>query len=703
MRPAGSILAAVLGLAPLCACAPPGSPTLGASPPAVAVRAGAFEPSRAVVAPSPSLSALALADVDSCARCHAEIVAEYRASAHAHASFGNPWYRASVERFRADRGARTSRFCGGCHDPLLMVSGRLDEEVAPDDEVAHAGVTCLVCHGVTAADSHGNASWQLSAEPVPVPAPGDADSLARHRARLVHAPLRSAALCGSCHRSVLGPRTGHPHLGGIDDLGAWSASAYAGSRAERLDPDVTERDCTGCHMPRREGGRRSHRFAGAHTTLAAQLADPEQVAAVAQQLRGAVGVDVAGVRHPDGRWALPAEAAELSPGDLVELLVVVRNLGAGHMFPGGTRDLQDTWVEVRVALADGRPLLRAGADHEVGDDPSAYVLRSVVLDGEGRPDRLHDVHRFRAPGFDLTVPPRGARAIRYELRVPDDVAPSSLPLVATARVRHRRHPLDFQRVACQSARTAVGRAFAEAGAARGVELDPCAPQPVSELAAATVPLGGGAPGGAPERLYGLALALSDDVLDDLPDAVRVLDRLLELPVDPASAARAMILRSRVEGRLGRADAALTWAARAQERVGPHPAIDRARAHALARVFRYGEAAEHYRRVADEAPADAQAWRDLTSALASAGRVDEALDAVERGLSLAPDDEGMLHVRARGLEALGRPAEEARRRWLARPLPEDRDALLFECERGVPGCRRDRQPVPYIPLGWHGTR
>ncbi len=93
-------------------------------------------------------------------------------------------------------------------------------------------------------------------------------------------PLRTAQMCGSCHRAFLSPETGNPaHLVGQDELGAWQRSAYAGSHAARVDEPIEQAECRTCHMPleaaplgdsaAQDGKLRSHRFAGGNTWLAA--------------------------------------------------------------------------------------------------------------------------------------------------------------------------------------------------------------------------------------------------------------------------------------------------------------------------------------------------------------------------------------------------------------------------------------------------
>ena len=120
---------------------------------------------------APALDVSRLAKTDDCADCHAYVASHWMQSAHAYASFDNPWYRASIDQFRAARGHEESRFCAGCHDPLLLMSGDIDDEVKPDNDLAYGGVTCLVCHSVESARPDGNASFTLSDAPVLLPDP----------------------------------------------------------------------------------------------------------------------------------------------------------------------------------------------------------------------------------------------------------------------------------------------------------------------------------------------------------------------------------------------------------------------------------------------------------------------------------------------------------------------------------------------------
>src|SRR5450755_782961 len=142
-----------------------------------------------------------LADVDSCATCHADAAAQWGASAHSFASFGNPLYRQSVELARTQMGKHTSQHCAGCHDMPLMTDGLMTSEAAipARDLRAHSGVTCSLCHGVKSVTKDGNGSYVWSREPIDAPVMSDPSSIARHKAQ-VSVKALGTEICVGCHR-----------------------------------------------------------------------------------------------------------------------------------------------------------------------------------------------------------------------------------------------------------------------------------------------------------------------------------------------------------------------------------------------------------------------------------------------------------------------------------------------------------------------
>jgi tetratricopeptide (TPR) repeat protein len=674
-----------------------------------------------------ALDGQTITETESCAGCHADAAAQWRGSLHASSSFNNPVYRVAVDAFRGSVGKGASRFCGGCHDVALLVDGAMSGEVEPSDPRGHGGVTCRVCHGIASTRPDGNGSYTLDASPIPVPRDGDAESLRAHKARMALTPLRTPEMCGSCHRSFLSPETGNPsHLVGQDELGAWGRSAFAGSLGARVDESIQGAECRTCHMPleaaplgdaaAKNGKIRSHRFAGAGTWLAAMRGDPKQLEADAAMLRGAASIDVAVATAADGTKTLPADGAPVTAGQRVDLDVVVRNERVGHRFPGGVVDAQDTWVEVEVSDARGRRIAEAGArQEETGEDRSAHVLRALQADEKGVPVLLRATDRFRTPVYNHTITPRDAEVIRYRLEVPRAPALAALemPLRVTARLRHRSRNLQLARAVCDDAKTARGLAFRREVEARSSgPFDPCAPEPVTEVASGEVWIGPHSLERArssrlPDwrRLFDHGLGLLHALQEDIDGARASLQRAAELLPPGSTLERAMVSHAlaQVAAREGRTDESLQLLDEVEQLAPGHPATARARGDALAGVWRWKEAEAPLRETAEASPLDDSAWSHLAVAYGSAGDPSEALDATRRGLALAPRDWDMLRVQALALEHLGAPpamTEQARDAFARWTPPDDAPAIKNACSRAFDWCALERIPVHVHVLRAH---
>ncbi|HWN70229.1 MAG TPA: multiheme c-type cytochrome, partial [Haliangium sp.] len=674
--------------------------------------------------------------------CHADVAEQWSGSAHAFASFSNPIYRVAIEQYRAVLGPAASRFCGGCHDPALLVDGLLDGApdvtlFGPRDVRAHTGVSCRVCHGVTDARPDGNGSYTLRATPIPLPSEGDADSLARHRAAVSRARVGSD-LCTSCHRSFLSGETGHPHhLNGMDDATDWQGSAFAASGTGRVDDVIPRQGCIDCHMApapaplgdaaATNGTVSSHEFLGAHTWLAAMRGDAAQLGRASSFLQGAASIDVGAIvalatgEAGPGSWLTPSlSSSPASPGGSQRALeadaplppalgidVVVRSLRVGHRFPGGVRDAQDTWIELVVRDARGVVIAQSGQAHERdAGDTEAHVLRSLVANDDGAVQWEREVHAFRAPIADHTLAPRDAAVVRYRLDL-SVMGEAHAPLELHARLRHRTRNLALQRAACADSRSARGRSF-DRGAreVRGAMLDPCAPQPVITVAEHRTWIGPGAaariatsepPAGARgwRRPYehGLAwLHASQEYLDEARPSL--LAALAQLPPDDQRGhAMVMTALGTLAGRQGRTSEAMEWLDRAERLVPGHAAIAASRGAALTRVWRWREAVTPLAAAAERAPTNRPAHAALAMALGSVGSHREALAAAEIGLALGPRDEALLRVQAVALAALGAAdAARALDAYDAFRAPDVTSDLRFACAAHDPTCAREQPSV-----------
>jgi cytochrome c554/c'-like protein len=718
----GSVPAAWLAIA--CSATSPNPP----APVAEAVTAPATMARAVLPRPSPplgpaqtelagSLSGDIVTETESCAGCHADAAAQWQSSAHAYGSFNNPIYRVTVDRFRETVGKDASRFCAGCHDVALLVDGAMSGAVAATDPRGHGGITCRVCHGIESVRPDGNGSYELAASAIPIPLDGDAESLRAHKARMAMAPLRTPQMCGGCHRSFLSPETGNrAHLVGQDELGAWERSAYAGTFDARIDEPIEAADCRTCHMPLEDaprgdaaakGGKiRSHRFAGANTWLAAMHGDEPQVEATRARLRGAASIDVAVAVGADGARTMPADGAPLANGKALLFDVVVRNEHVGHRFPGGVLDAQDVWIEVVVRDAHGKPLAEAGTNQQAtGEDRTAHRLRAVQGDDDGTPLLLRETDRFRTPVFNHTIAPRDAEVVRYRFDVPVSLDPRNLPLGVTARLRHRSRDLALARAVCADLKTRRGAAFArEVKKRTGAALDPCVPEPVTDIATTEVWIGQGweartLPAAVPawRRLYDHGLGLLRAQQEEVEAARPSLDRALDGIPKGAERERAIVVGAlaQVAIREGRTDEALQRLDEAEALAPGHPAIPHARGQALGDVWRWSEAVGPLAEAARASPLDDTLWAHLAIAYGSAGDPSHALDAAAHGLQLSPRDADMLRVQVLALERLGAPAEEitsardAFTRW--RP-PDEAPAIRNGCSKRFAWCALERLPV-----------
>jgi hypothetical protein len=679
---------------------------------------GAFGPALTRVAGERHVDGRALADdAGGCANCHADIVAQWRTSAHAFASFNNPIYRTSVESFRKATSPAQSQFCGGCHDLALTIDGAMLDDVVATDKRAHAGVSCLSCHSVEHASRDGNASYHLTTDRVPLPVDGDDESLRAHKARVGLSPLRSVELCASCHRTFLGELTGHgQHMPGADDYGAWLASAYAGSELDRVDREVARAECRDCHMKREpapqgdvaaKGGTvSSHRFLGAHTWLAAMRKDEASLELARANLRGAASINVAGVRHADGRLSAPAATASVAPGEAIDIEVVLRNERVGHRFPGGTLDMHDVWVEVVVRDARGEVVAESGVGHtRDADDPNAHRLRAVVVDDNGKPVLARRVEAFRAVAYDNTLAPRASVVIPYDLTVPAEVA---LPLAVTARLLHRSREPELQRHACETSRGPDGPTYDQMLVKRDrPALDPCKPQPLTVISEHTVTLAGSAPAPltveAGWRLVSHGMAWQEYSLSEEVDAARPSLMLVVAAFEgaPPGSPDARLCASaehqlgRVAGRQGRIAEMEQWLDRANLRLPDHPAVAFARGRALAMVWRHAGAIPFLERAASAAVFDARGWTELAVAFGSVGREKAALEAAQRGLTLWPRSPDLLRVQALAFEGADEAGavwrDPSRAAFAHYRLRDDAPKLRGKCSNTVPGCAIERTP------------
>ena len=415
-----------------------------------------------------------------CVDCHADIHGRWTYSAHRFSSFNNPAYNFSVQQTREKAYERSgdvqaSRFCAGCHDPVVFFSGAFDD---PDFDVeqpaAHAGITCTSCHAITHINSpRGNADYTIE-EPQHYPfAFAEPGFLQFVNHQLVKAkpdlhkrtflkPLHTTAeFCGTCHKVHLPEELNHyKFLRGQNHYDSHLLSGVSGHGvASFYYPPEAEPNCNGCHMdllPSDDFGSRrypesdqpdvtqvhDHLFPSANTGIPHLLDFPDWVIEAHREFNeGVVDVDIFGVK-PGGTIEdeviapVRPEIPALEAGEDYLLEVVVRTLGLGHHLTQGTVDSNQLWLDIAVRDDSGRLVGRSGG---LGDgnrvDPWSHFINVYMLDRDGaRIDRRNAEDIF-VPLYDHQIPPGAGDVSHYRMEVPRAGAATRLTVEATLRYR----------------------------------------------------------------------------------------------------------------------------------------------------------------------------------------------------------------------------------------------------------------------------
>lgn len=685
---------------------------------------------------------------ETCVRCHAEVVEQWSQSAHRFASFNNPFYEATiddmrgrgpsnpwVERHLLETSGSTSparvksRWCGACHDPALMLTGVFDGAVDRTSVAAQAGLTCLACHAIeTIQDRTGNGNYRLDdvaddpyvfADAAPGTPGGYLHDAAlrskpgAHRRRMLKPFFSESLFCGTCHKvSLRPPLNGYRWLRGQNEFDAWHDSGVSRNAARTFYLPEEARVCQDCHMPpepapedpaAEDGMVRSHRFVAANTALPWVRGDTDALARTEAFLReDKLRVDVFALRRrgnrPEGDpvMALDASSPRVAPGERVVVDVVVRNLGVGHTFPGGTNDSNEGWLEVSLLDSEGNVLAVSGALEPSGEvDPLAHAYLAVLLDEDGRRIERRDADRIHVTAASNVIGPGTADIGHYEFAVPPG---SSGPLRVRARLLWRKFNRAYTRFAFETN---------PEGFARFAEVPDL---PVTEIAADEVslqvvsPASGDAPGPGDET----GAAPVDDPA--VPAWVRYNDYgiglLLEGNTRLATRAFEEVearAPERVDGALNLARAALAGG----DLQSAYGHLERAEAirprdarvawtwgSVLYEDGRYEQAAAAYRRVLEDFPDDRQAWQNLGRSHYRLGRFEPALEAFGRVLAIDPEDRGAHYFRMLTLRAAGRleEAEVAEAAFQTFAVDEAAQALTLDYRRQNPGVNLMAQPV-----------
>lgn len=402
-----------------------------------------FAPSLARTESGGAYDARSLSGSFSCgtSRCHEEIVAEWSVSAHRWSAMDVAFQKVQ-ETMGKQNGAESTRYCGGCHDPISLFSGtkNIFTESLTNLEGYKEGVSCLVCHAVHTTDLKGNANYVIDQLPryafelkEGATAKFLSDFLIRsypryHVESLGKRLFKTPEYCAACHKQFIDAeinKVGWVQLQNQYDN--WRKSRW--NHPGKADKTV---ECRECHMPlvnstdpasgdsldynrsSDDGKHRSHRFLAANQVMPALLklkGAEEQIRLTEKWLRGEIEIPEIAHKWKKGP-AVPIELRvpeSIQPGEKVKIRVVITSNKVGHDFPTGPLDIIQAWIELTVKDDAGNIIFHSGTvDDRHFIEPGSFIFKAEAVDQYGNLIDRHNLWemvgvRYRRaifPGFE---------------------------------------------------------------------------------------------------------------------------------------------------------------------------------------------------------------------------------------------------------------------------------------------------------------
>ena len=576
---------------------------------------------------------------------------------------------------------------------------------------------------------------------------------------------QTAQYCSVCHKVHLDVPVNHYRwTRGFDDYDNWQASGVSGFGARSFYYPPKPLNCADCHMPEvrsqdagnTNGFVHSHRFVAANTAVPFANGDQEQLADEEKFLEDKkVRVDIFAISPDQSFTASEAALAPSQPaietefavgeeaetptpsgpvptipptpvtaplnrvhpavraGDTVRVDTVVRTLGVGHFFPGGTVDAFDCWLELKATDDRGRIIFWSGGVEDGGRgpvDPGAHFYRALLIDAHGNPIVRRNAWAARATVYAHLIPPGAADTVHFRLHIPKDEK-GHIHLEAKlnyrkfmwvntefafAGVLHQEHPDDVAPGYDDRAITYNGDTSEVSGKIKGIPDLPIVVMAHDSVDLDVLP--SNAPEPKPETQfdtkewqrwndYGIGLLLQGD----LKGAETAFEKITKMdqsnPDGWVNVGRARVL----EGDMAGARVVLEKALQ----VSPHLA----RAHYFyARVLTqngdYDGAIQHLRIVLQQYPEDRVVNDDLGRILFLQHKYNEAVKAFQNTLSIDPEDleanyNLMLCYTGLGESARSKEFEE---RYLRFKADEASQTLTGPYRAKHPEDNLERQPI-----------
>lgn len=367
-----------------------------------------------------------LAGSESCGStgCHQEIYKEWLPSAHRYSSLDHMFQR--VQTIMVEETApEFTRYCAGCHDPISLFSGAKDAgNITLSVEGANEGSSCVICHSMVQTDIQGNGDYTVT-PPQPYVYEWDEGAMARflgdflirtypwHHVQTYSRPLlKKPEFCAACHKQYV-DREVNVDIGKVQGQNQYDS--WKNSRWYHEDDPTRTVACRECHMPleastdpasgdaadynrsEKDGKHRSHRMLASNQYIPVDQeleGAQEHVALIEKWLRGEVEIPEIADKWTSGpvvRMELVAPE-QVTPGENIQVQVILTNNKTGHDFPTGPLDMIESWVELQVTNGNGKPVYHVGAlDNRDGVSETPVIFKA---DGFDRKGELIDRHNL---------------------------------------------------------------------------------------------------------------------------------------------------------------------------------------------------------------------------------------------------------------------------------------------------------------------
>jgi hypothetical protein len=423
-----------------------------------------FAPSLAHTTTNGAYDPRSLAGSDTCGSsgCHTEIYHEWQTSAHRYSAM-DPIFQGIQTVMAKQNGPESTRYCGGCHDPISLFSGtkNIVAEKLTSLQGYNEGISCLACHSIQKTDIQGNANytmtqpkeylWQWSPEHT-------LGAVARNflirswpsqHNRLSKRMYKKPEYCAACHKQFIDQevnRVGWVQLQNQYDN--WAASHWN----HKGDARATV-ECRECHMPLTDSHdpaagdtsdynrtaddhkHRSHRFLAANSFVPALLhldGAEQHVRLTVRWLQGQI--DIPEIRD---KWAegpvvkIRIEAPpSVAPGQTIPVRVIMTSNKVGHDYPTGPLDMIQSWVELRVEDDSGKLIFTSGQrDPRHFLVPGTFLFKAEPVDQYGNLIDRHNLWEMVGVRYRRSLFPGYSDTVEYNV-----MCPSGGPSLPVAKV-----------------------------------------------------------------------------------------------------------------------------------------------------------------------------------------------------------------------------------------------------------------------------